>query len=225
MLLNLLVQFALLLGFLAVLLFWPAGTFDWPQAWVFLAEMGIGGMAISLWLLRHDPALLRERLGSPFQKAQVAGDKIFMALIAIGWFGWVVLMALDAKRWHFSHVAVWINGLGAVLFALGYVIVWLTFRANSFAAPVVKIQKERGQSIVTTGPYAVVRHPMYAGASIYMIGMALLLGSWIGLAVVLPFVAILSIRIGLEERTLRGAFADYDSYAARIRFRLIPGVW
>jgi protein-S-isoprenylcysteine O-methyltransferase Ste14 len=90
---------------------------------------------------------------------------------------------------------------------------------------VVKIQKERGQSIITTGPYAIMRHPMYAGASVYMIGMALLLGSWIGLAVVLPFAAILSLRIGIEERTLRGAFPDYGDYAKRVRYRLIPYVW
>jgi protein-S-isoprenylcysteine O-methyltransferase Ste14 len=225
MLLRLTVQLALLLAFLALLLFWPAGTFDWPGAWVFLAGMAIASMAISLWLLRHDPALLRERLGSPVQKGQAPGDRIFMTLIAFAWFGWVVLMALDAMRWRLTHMPVWLNGAGAVLFALGFTIVWLTFRANTFAAPVVKIQKERGQSIVTAGPYAIVRHPMYAGAALYMIGMALLLGSGIGLAATPLLIAVLSIRIGIEERMLRGAFSDYAGYAARVRYRLVPGVW
>jgi len=89
----------------------------------------------------------------------------------------------------------------------------------------VKIQKARGQSIVTTGPYAVVRHPMYAGASLYMIGMALLLGSGIGLAVLPLLIIALGIRIGIEERMLRGEFPDYAGYAARVRYRLVPGVW
>jgi protein-S-isoprenylcysteine O-methyltransferase Ste14 len=225
MLLRLTIQLALLLAFLALLLFWPAGTFAWPGAWIFLAGMAIASMAISLWLLRHDPGLLRERLGSPVQKEQAPGDRIFMMLIAFGWFGWVVLMALDAMRWRLSHMPVWLNGVGAMLFALGFTIVWLTFRANSFAAPVVKIQKERGQSVVTTGPYAIVRHPMYAGASLYMIGMALLLGSWIGLGATPLLIAVLSIRIGIEERILRGEFPDYAGYAARVRYRLVPGVW
>jgi protein-S-isoprenylcysteine O-methyltransferase Ste14 len=226
MLLRMTVQLVLLLCFIAVLLFLPAATLDWPQAWAFLAEMGIASFAVSFWLARHDPGLLRERMESPFrQKAQVSGDRIFMSLIAIVWFSWVILMALDVKRWHLSNMPVWLNGAGAAVFAVGFAIVWLTFRANSFAAPVVKIQKERGQTIITTGPYGIVRHPMYAGATLYMIGMALLLGSWIGLAVVLPFAMVLSRRIGIEERTLREAFPDYADYAARVHYRLIPGVW
>ncbi len=225
MLLRMTIQLVLLLAFLALLLFWPAGTFDWPGAWAFLAEMALASFAISLWLARHDPGLLEERMKMPIQNGQAAGDRIFMAIIAIVWFGWVIVMAVDAKRWQLSHMPGWLNGMGAILFALGFAIVWLTFRANSFAAPVVKIQKERGQSIITTGPYAIVRHPMYAGASVYMIGMALLLGSWIGLAIVLPFAAILSLRIGIEERTLRGAFQEYGDYAKRVRYCLIPYVW
>ncbi|HYM31216.1 MAG TPA: isoprenylcysteine carboxylmethyltransferase family protein [Candidatus Cybelea sp.] len=210
---------------MAALLFWPAGTFDWPGAWVFLAELGIGGTAISLWLLRHDPGLLRERMRLPFQKEQVVRDKIFMTAVQIAWCGWVALMALDAKRWHMSHLPAWLGGMGAILIALGLGIVWLTFRVNSFAAPVVKIQKERGQSIVTVGPYRIVRHPMYAGAAVYLIGMPLLLGSWYGLAIVPLLLAGLSTRIGIEERALCGEFPEYADYAARVRFRLIPYVW
>ena len=172
MLLRLVVVFAVFLPCMAALLFWPAGTFDWPGAWVFLAEFGSIGMAISLWLLRHDPGLFRERMAMPWQTAQVAGDKLFMAGVQIAWCGWVVLMAFDARRWQLSHVPGWLSVLGAVLIALGFGVIWLTFRVNSFAAPVVKIQKERGQRIVTTGPYGIVRHPMYAGGALYQIGRA-----------------------------------------------------
>jgi protein-S-isoprenylcysteine O-methyltransferase Ste14 len=223
--LRLIVVFAIFLAAMAALLFWPAGTFDWPGAWVFLAEMGGIGMAMSLWLLRYDPALFRERMGMPWQKAQVAGDKLFMTALQFAWCGWVVLMGFDARRWQLSHVPVWLSVLGAVLIALGFGVIWLTFRVNSFAAPVVKIQRERGQRIVTTGPYRIVRHPMYAGGALYLIGMPLLLGSWLGLVLVPLFLWGLSTRIALEERTLRGEFPDYADYAARVRFRLIPYLW
>jgi protein-S-isoprenylcysteine O-methyltransferase Ste14 len=219
------VVFAVFLGCMAALLFWPAGTFDWPGAWIFIAEMAIGGAVISLWLLRYDPGLLEERMRLPFQKEQVAGDKLFIAAAQIVWCGWVIVMALDARRWQLSQVPAWLGVLGASLIAIGLGIVWLTFRVNSFAAPVLKVQKERGQRIVTAGPYGVVRHPMYAGAALYLIGMPLLLGSWYGLAILCPMLAGLSTRIGLEERMLRGEFPDYAAYAARVRYRLVPYVW
>ena len=223
MLLKLIVQFAVLMAVLAALLFWPAGTFDWPGAWIFLGEFLVLGMAISLWLLRYDPALLRERMGGAFQKGQVAWDKVFMAILPIIWFGWVALMALDAKRWAISHMPLALIVVGAILIPAGLYVVWLTFRENSFASTVVKIQE--GQTVITTGPYGIVRHPMYAGGALYMIGMPLLLGSWIGLACLPVLVGGLMTRIPLEERTLREGLVGYDDYAARVRYRLVPGLW
>ncbi len=114
---------------------------------------------------------------------------------------------------------------GAVLVPVGFFIVWLAFRENSFAAPVVRIQAERGQRVISTGPYRIVRHPMYAGATVYMIGMPLLLGSWLGLLVLPLIIGTLAIRIFVEEATLRKGLAGYGDYAARVRYRLIPGVW
>jgi protein-S-isoprenylcysteine O-methyltransferase Ste14 len=95
-----------------------------------------------------------------------------------------------------------LKAVGAVLIPIGFFIVWLTFRENSFAALVIKIQKERGQQVVSTGPYGIVRHPMYAGATLYMIGMPLLLGSWLGLLVLPLILAALTVRIFIEEATL-----------------------
>ena len=223
MLLKLIVQFAVLMAVLAALLFWPAGTFDWPGAWIFLGEFLVLGMAISLWLLRYDPALLRERMGGAFQKGQVAWDKVFMAILPVIWFGWVALMALDAKRWAISHMPLALIVVGAILIPAGLYVVWLTFRENSFASTVVKIQE--GQTVITTGPYGIVRHPMYAGGALYMIGMPLLLGSWIGLACLPVLLGGLMTRIPLEERTLREGLVGYDDYAARVRYRLVPGLW
>ena len=121
------------------LLFLSAGTLDWPSGWIFMAEFVIGGLAVTLWLAWRDPGLLKERMGGPFQKGQAFWDKVFMAFIIVVWFGWLGLMALDAKRWNLSHMPEALNYAGAVLIPIGFFIVWLTFRENSFAAPVIKI--------------------------------------------------------------------------------------
>jgi protein-S-isoprenylcysteine O-methyltransferase Ste14 len=215
---------AALIGVLAVFLFASAGTLDWPAAWGFLAEMGALSLAVGLWLARHDPGLLAERLGSPFQRAQKTWDKVFMAAVMVLYFGWLILMGLDA-RWGISRVPIWLQAVGALDVALSNYVVFLTFRENSYAAPVVKIQRERGHRVVSTGPYAYVRHPMYAGGLLMFVGMPLQLGSWLGLAGVALLGPLLAVRIFMEERTLAAELEGYRDYAERVRWRLIPRVW
>jgi len=209
---------------IAAFLLLVAGTIDWPAAWGYLAEMSALNLAIGLWLARRDPALLAERLGSPIQRAQKTWDKVFMAVVMVAYFAWIALMGLDA-RWRISHFPVWVQAVGAGGVALGMYAVFLTFRENSFAAPVIKIQRERGQRVIATGPYAYVRHPMYVGGLLIFLSAPLQLGSWLGLAGTLVLVPVLAIRIVLEERTLRAELDGYDEYAGRVRWRLIPGLW
>lgn len=213
------------IAFMAALLFGCAGTIDWLGGWLFMAEMVGGSLATVLWLRQHDPALLKERMGGLFQKDQVFWDKLFMAAMSLIWYGWLALMALDAKRWATPNVPLAVILLGAVLIPIGFAGVLWTFRENSFAAPVIKIQNERGHKVIDTGPYALVRHPMYAGAFFYMLGTPLVLGSWIGLAVLPLIVAFLIVRIFIEESALRRGLPGYDDYMARVRWRLVPGVW
>lgn len=211
--------------FLGVILFGAAGTLNWPQAWIYLAlsaAMSFGG---GLWLARHDPALLAERLGSLVQREQKAWDKVFMVILIVLWVGWLGLIGLDAKRYHWSDVPLGLQVAGVLLICLGSYLVWLTFRENSYAAPVIKIQKERGHQVVTTGPYAYVRHPMYAGALPILAGAPLLLGSWWGFAAAAGLVLLIGLRAVLEERTLRSELAGYTDYAARVRYRLVPHLW
>lgn len=222
---RLVIQTTVWVAFMAALLFAPAGTLAWPAAWVFLAEISISGMAVGLWLARHDPGLLAQRLGSPVQPGQPAWDKTFLLAVLLLWSGWLVLMALDAARYRISQVPSWVQGLGAAAILLCMYVAWLTFRANSFAAPVVRIQKERGQEVVTTGPYAYVRHPLYAGAMLFFLGAPLLLGSWYGLAAAPLLVAVIGWRVVMEERVLTAELAGYAAYAARVRYRLIPLIW
>lgn len=206
-------------------LFVPAGTIDWRGGWIFMGEMVLFSAAAVAWLARYDPGLLKERLGGPIQKGQTFSDKVFMLTMVVIWYGWMVLMALDVKRWHLSEAPDWVTYAGAVLIALGFLAVLRTFRENSFAAPVIKIQQERGQKVIDTGPYAVVRHPMYAGAFLYMLGTPLVLGSWIGLVALPLIVGFLIVRIFIEEATLRKGLPGYCEYTARVRYRLVPGIW
>jgi protein-S-isoprenylcysteine O-methyltransferase Ste14 len=219
------IKAALWIAFTAALLFVCAGTLDWPGAWVFMAEFVIGSLAMTLWLARHDPGLLKERLGSPFQRDQVRSDKLFMAFVMIVWHGWLALMAFDAGRWRWSHMPETLSIAGAVLIAIGFYLVWLTFRENSFAAPVIKIQDERGHRVISTGPYGIVRHPMYSGGIVYMVGIPLLLGSWFGVLVLPLIIGGLMLRIAIEETALREGLPGYTDYTGRVRYRLLPGVW
>jgi protein-S-isoprenylcysteine O-methyltransferase Ste14 len=122
-------------------------------------------------------------------------------------------------------MAPWLNVLGGALVVAGFLATVLVFRENSFAAPVIRVQAEREQRVIDTGPYAVVRHPMYAAAVLYLAGMPLLLGSWYGLLVVPLMFAGIAPRAVLEERLLKRELPGYADYMKRVRHRLIPGVW
>ena len=222
---RLITQTLVWIAAMAAVLFVSAGTVTWPAAWVFLAEMGGFGVAIGLWLARRDPALLAERLSTGFQAAQKTWDKVFMATVFVLWASWLVLMALDAVRFGWSRMPIWAQAIGAILIALCMYVSCLTFRSNSFAAPVVKIASERGHRVADSGPYAHVRHPMYAGALLFFIGTPLLLGSWYGLAAVPVLTVVLAARAVMEERMLVDELPGYRDYAMRVRYRLIPGLW
>jgi protein-S-isoprenylcysteine O-methyltransferase Ste14 len=139
--------------------------------------------------------------------------------------GWMVLIGLDARRFGWSDVPLWAQALGAVLIALGMIVIWQTFRFNTFAAPQVRVQAARAHRVVTEGPYRIVRHPMYAGSMLWLLGTPLLLGSWWGVVAVPLLVVGMAPRAVGEERMLRRELSGYDEYARRVRFRLIPGIW
>jgi protein-S-isoprenylcysteine O-methyltransferase Ste14 len=213
------------LAAMAVILCLAAGDWAWPQAWVFVGEVAVSSFAVSLWLLRHDPALLASRLSAPVQPDQMPWDRVFMAAAAVVFVSWLVLCAMDARRFAWSLVPFWAQVLGFVLIALCMIVVWQTFRFNTFAAPQIRVQTDRKQHVVTEGPYRIVRHPMYVGALLMFAGTPLLLGSWWGLLAV-PVGAIgIGIRVVGEERMLRRELTGYDDYAQRVRFRMIPGLW
>jgi protein-S-isoprenylcysteine O-methyltransferase Ste14 len=210
---------------ISALLFGAAGTILWPAGWADLILLFGGGLWITIALLRHDPALLAERLKSPLQKNQPSWDKIFLLTMMVAWCGWLVLVGLDAVRFRWSVMPVWLQCAGGGLTVLSFWMMGRVFRENTFLAAVVKIQTERGHRVISTGPYAVVRHPLYAAALILLPASALLLGSWYGLAASFVFSGGLVFRTAMEDRELQRGLEGYTEYAARVRYRLIPLVW
>ncbi len=222
---RLILQTTIWIAAMGVLLFVPAGTLAWPAAWIYLAEMGVTGIAAGLWLARHDPALLAERMSMLIQRDQKPWDKALVAALILVWCGWHILVALDAVRYGWSEVPLWLQFLGALGVPACMYVAFLAMRANRFAAPVIKVQKDRGHRVATGGPYRVVRHPMYAGALLLFVGMPLLLGSWYGLLLVPIMVLALGARTVMEERMLTRELEGYKEYAGRVRHRLVPLVW
>jgi protein-S-isoprenylcysteine O-methyltransferase Ste14 len=208
-----------------VLLFGAAGTVAWLEAWAFLGIFFGMATAITLTLAREDPALLAERMGSPFQRDQPLWDKVFLVVIFPLFIGWLVLCALDSERYHWSHLPWEVEALGAAGVAFAMWAVGRVFRVNTFLAPVVKIQEERKQIVIQSGPYSVVRHPMYASVLWLFLGTPLMLGSIYGLVGSLLLVVGLVVRTALEDRELQQNLPGYRAYTHRVRFRLVPFVW
>jgi protein-S-isoprenylcysteine O-methyltransferase Ste14 len=208
----------------ALALFLTAGTIAWLAGWAFLVLFFSFVVAITLWLLRHNPGLLNERM-TVTKSDQKAWDKVFFLLLNVAFLAWLVLMPLDAVRFHWSQVPVWLSVAGAMVMVCSFYLFFATFRENSYLSPMVRIQQDRGQTVVSTGPYHYVRHPMYAAALLFLLGTTLLLGSWYGLLLALFLVGMIAVRAVLEERTLRQELQGYDSYMTQVKYRLIPHVW
>jgi protein-S-isoprenylcysteine O-methyltransferase Ste14 len=224
MIARLLLQAGLWIVGLGALLFLPAGTLHWPSAWLFLATTAMLGIGVGLWLAKVDPALLEERMRPMMQEGQPAADKTFMLAFGFAGLIWFLVIGFD-RRWQWSDVPFALQALGFVLLLASMALITWVARENSFAAPVVKVQVERGHRVIDTGPYAWVRHPMYSGAVLYFAAIALLLGSWWGLALSPAFLVLFGIRAGLEERALVDGLPGYADYLARVRYRLVPGLW
>ena len=211
----------------AVLLFTAAGTLAWWRAWVLLAVLLLVRAAGALAVYRVNPGLLRERAGIPIHGDQPRADRLLLlAVLSTGFVGLPVIAGLDAARWHaLPRPGPLLSGAGLVLFALGWSIKGLALRANAFATAVVRLQRERAHAVADSGVYAVVRHPFYAADPLILVGLGLWLESYVAaLSAVVP-VALVVIRLRLEERFLRRELPGYDEYMMRVPYRLIPGIW
>lgn len=221
---KLLTQILLWFAVTAALLFVPAGTLHWPSAGAYLALWLITGTWSGLVLAKENPDILRERMRPLRQQAQKDWDRPVLVAILLGWVALHVVAGLDF-RYDLSFVPLWLSVLGAVAFVSATYLIHFVMLENSYASPLVKVDAERGHKVISTGPYAWVRHPMYSGAILYFIGAPLLLGSWYALVVGLILIGILALRAVWEEQTLMAELAGYADYAKRVRYRMVPGVW
>jgi protein-S-isoprenylcysteine O-methyltransferase Ste14 len=209
-------------AFMAVLIFLPAGSLTYWQGWLYIAVFSTCCALATLHLLKHDPALVARRMEvgpkaerDPAQKRiQLYAGIVCIAIVAVSAFdhgrGWAVVPPILVL-------------IGDLLVVAGFLVMVRVFRENTFAAATVTV--EAGQRVIATGPYARVRHPMYSGALLMFGGTPLALGSWWGLLLFLPMVAVLVARLGAEEQFLLRNLPGYGDYRDRVRFRLVPGLW
>jgi protein-S-isoprenylcysteine O-methyltransferase Ste14 len=213
---------ALLAVVMGLVLFAAAGTIRYWQGWIYLLVFFGLSAAITRDLIRRDPALLERRMrGGPTAERRPR-QRIIMLGASVGFIGLLVVPALDVR---FGGPAVPVPGIlaGDVLFVLGFGFIGRVYRENTYTSATIEVVQ--GQRVIATGPYAVVRHPMYASALLYLIGTPLALGSYWGLValgVMLPF---LIWRLIDEEQVLARELPGYADYQARVRYRLIPGIW
>ena len=214
--------FAFLFAVIAVVLFGAAGALAWPRAWAMLAVFFGSAGVITVWLWFRDKALLERRVKAGPGSEPDPMQNVVQALASIVFLATFVVPGLD-RRFGWSQVPLAVSIAGDLLMGLGFVIVFLTFRANSFTAGTIELAE--GQRLVDSGPYAVVRHPLYAGALVMFVGIPLALGSWWGLAPAAAIVPVLVWRLTREEAFLAAHLAGYGDYRTRVRYRLAPAVW
>jgi protein-S-isoprenylcysteine O-methyltransferase Ste14 len=207
---------------LAALLFVPAGTLRFWQGWLFGFVFVAASSAISIYFLKHDPKLVERRMRAGPMAEQEPAQKIIMAITFLGFFLLMALPGFDQRR-HWSDVPAWLEIAANAGVALSFWVFFIVMRQNSFAASTIRVEPD--QPVVSTGLYAIVRHPLYSGALLLLACIPLALGSYWTLIVAVAIVPALIWRILDEERFLRQNLAGYTDYCRLVRYRLIPKVW
>jgi len=211
-----------LLIIMAAIIFLPAWTFDYWQGWIFLTVFSASVLAITIYLMKNDPKLLERRTNAGPGAEQQRSQNVIQSLAAAAFVAMFVVSALD-HRFAWSTVPLYVSALGDILVALGLYFVFLVFKENTFAAGTIEVGTE--QKVIATGPYAIVRHPMYIGALVMLVGVPLALGSWWGLFAIVPMTLVIVWRLLDEERFLAKNLAGYKEYQGKVKSRLLPLIW
>lgn len=207
---------------LTLLLFLPAWSLRYWQAWIFLAVFSLSSLMIGVYLMRNDPKLLERRTeSSPFAEKE-RSQRIIQIFAITGFLATIALPAID-HRFVWSTVPPYVSIIGDLLVALGFLIIFSAFKENTFASRLIEVDPE--QKVISTGPYARVRHPMYAGALVMLVGVPLALASWWGFLPVVPMTLVLVFRLLDEENFLMKNLVGYAEYRNKVRYRLIPFIW
>lgn len=217
-----LLGFCNLLAIVAIALFVPAGSLHFWQAWTFLLVFFSAVLTITLYFLKRDPHLVESRVkAGPIAETQPV-QKLVQTLAGISFIGLFIVAGLD-HRFRWSAVPLWLVAAGTVLVALGLLSTFLVFRENTFTSAIVEVSEQ--QRVVSTGPYRVVRHPMYSGALLICLSAPLALGSFAALLPAAVLCGAIVWRLIDEERFLAAHLPGYDDYRGKTRFRLIPFIW
>jgi len=208
---------------MAALLFLPAWTLNFTQAWIFLAVFFLAALVITLYLMKKDPKLLERRVQAGPIDEKEANQKIIQTITTIGFISMLVLPAFDYRLHWLVTIPFSISILGDVLVVIGLFIIFLVFKENTFASGTIELAPD--QKVVSTGLYALVRHPMYMGALVMFIGMILALGSWLGLIVFILMMPALIWRLFDEEKFLTKNLLGYSEYQKNVKYHLLPFIW
>jgi len=221
-----------LLFMVLYLALWPvlvlalAGDWRWVAGWIFNIWFVSVCVTTVTWLFLRDPALLAERFRRPGTGGESRGDRLIVYALVVGFIAWIVLMPLDAKRFHWTRaLPLPFNVLGGAFLVLAWGFMVRSFTDNPFLSPLVRIQTERGHRVVTTGVYGLVRHPMYLAAVLMFVGAPLLTGSILALIAGALLTLLLAVRIVGEEQLLIVDLPGYDEYRHRVQYRLVPFIW
>ncbi len=204
-------------------LFLPAGTWAWPRGWLFFSVVVAASIVFGLYLRRANPDVIAARVNR--HEGTKGWDRWLLGLLIPAMASILPVAALDDGRYHWHPVPWWACGIGYALVIAGLAGFTWAESVNKFFEPTVRIQADRGHTVVDTGPYAIVRHPGYVAASLLVLGMPLALGSYWALIPALLTCLLLVLWTVWEDRTLREELPGYEEYARRVRFRLVPGVW
>ena len=207
---------------LGLTIFLPAWTLDYWQAWIVVVVFFACTLAVTVYLMKNDPKLLERRVSAGVGAEQEKSQNIIQAFASVAFIALFVVSALD-HRFGWSTVPPYLVALGDILIVLGFYLVFLVFKENSFASGTIEVGVE--QCVIATGPYALVRHPMYIGALVMLVGVPLALGSLWGLVAIVPMTLVLVARLLDEEKFLTRNLAGYSEYQSKVRCRLLPLIW
>jgi protein-S-isoprenylcysteine O-methyltransferase Ste14 len=205
-------------------LFWVAGRWDWIGGWAYVAAMVSGSAASDFVVWRRDPDVIRAR--ARMGAGTKTWDKVCLLLYAALYLAILVVGALDAGRYGWSHMPGWLMPVGIALVWLSQAVLAWCMIVNRYFEKTVRLQTDRGHTVIRSGPYAYMRHPGYAAAIAgYIMGVPFILGSWWAFVPALAASIVLVVRTVLEDRMLHAELAGYPDYAADVRYRLVPGIW
>jgi protein-S-isoprenylcysteine O-methyltransferase Ste14 len=214
--------FAFLAVVMGLLLFIPAGTIYYWQAWVYLGIFFGTSLVTTIYLLKRDPALLERRLrGGPAAEKR-RSQKVIMLVVSAGFIALLLVPALD-YRFGWSRVPLIGVFVGELLVVIGFSFIFRVYQENTYSSATIEVAQ--GQRVISTGPYAIVRHPMYASGFLYLIGTPLALGSYWGFVALVGMLPFLIWRLLDEERLLANELPGYREYQHEVRHRLVPGIW